>query len=226
MKRTVCVALYLWLIAAVLICSFTLVDAGIRGSKHDFSGSNWANGQICLPCHAPHTGSKVANIPLWNHEISTATYTLYSSPTLDAVPGQPAGISKLCLSCHDGTVAIDSFGGHKGSQSGSHSGHKTGGRIGTEFITGSKLSGTDLSDDHPISFIYDTALAQADGGLYDPTVQLSGVPGNSGTISQDMLFSGSIECASCHDVHNTNNQGKLMVKCNQGSRLCLTCHNK
>ncbi|MFT5698937.1 MAG: hypothetical protein ACI8ZB_001793 [Desulforhopalus sp.] len=145
MKRAINLTVFLWLIVAVLIGFSTHVQAGIRGSKHDFSDSNWANGQICLPCHAPHTGSKVASVPLWNHELSTATYTLYSSPTLDAVPGQPAGISKLCLSCHDGTVAIDSFGGHNGS----HSGQGSGGLVGTQFISGSKLSGTDLSDDHP-----------------------------------------------------------------------------
>lgn len=218
MKRFFYGGLFLLLTVVVLIFSSSLVYAGIRGSKHDFSGTNWANGQICLPCHAPHTGQKVANVPLWNHEISTATYTLYSSPTLDAVPGQPAGISKLCLSCHDGTVAVDSFGMHKGAGSG--------GRGGTQFIGSSKVFGTDLSDDHPISFVYDTVLAQADGGLYDPNVQLSGIPGTSGTISQDMLYSGTVECASCHDVHNTNNYSKLMVKLNQGSRLCLTCHNK
>lgn len=189
----------------------TLSQAAISGSKHDFSNKPWAEGQICLPCHAPHNGIDVANAPLWNHEISTASYTLYSSPTLDAVPGQPTGISKLCLSCHDGTVAIDSFGGQTGS-----------------YYLGDNRPenvGTDLSDDHPISFVYDNALAQADGGLYDPTVQLSGIPGATGTISEDMLFANRLECASCHDVHNTYNNMKLLIKSNAGSDLCLTCHN-
>ena len=36
--------------------------AGISGSKHDFADStkyptNWSNGQICLPCHAPHNAT-------------------------------------------------------------------------------------------------------------------------------------------------------------------------
>lgn len=195
------------LISIAIVGLATLSQAAISGSAHDFSRANWSGGQICLPCHAPHDGVNVANAPLWNHEVSTATYTLYSSPTLDAVPGQPSGASKLCLSCHDGTVAVDSFGGRTGN------------------ITLSGSVGTDLSDDHPISFAYDAALAAADGGLYDPTVRLSGVPGTSGTIDQDMLFAGSLECASCHDVHNANDTDDLLVKSNDGSALCLTCHN-
>ena len=195
------------LISIAIVGLATLSQAAISGSDHDFSAASWSGGQICLPCHAPHDGVNVANAPLWNHEVSTATYTLYSSPTLDAVPGQPGGASKLCLSCHDGTVAIDSFGG----------------KTGNIMLSGSV--GTDLSDDHPISFIYNAALAAADGGLHDPTVRLSGVPGTTGTIDQDMLFAGSLECASCHDVHNANNTGNLLIKSNDGSALCLTCHN-
>ena len=67
--------------------------------------------------------------PLWNHKVTTATYTLYSSPTLKATLSQPTHYgSKLCLSCHDGTVALDSFGGN----------------TGTTFIDSSNSVGTDL----------------------------------------------------------------------------------
>lgn len=208
MKRTVSELLFA-IIATLGVA--TLSQAAITGSAHDFSSRPWANGQICLPCHAPHNGVNVANAPLWNHQLSTATYTMYSSPTLDAeLAGEPSGISKLCLSCHDGTVAVDAFGRSQG---------------GAFFISARGNMGTDLSDDHPISFIYDSALAQVDGGLYDPTVQASGVAGASGTIDQDMLFAGSMECSSCHDVHNANSFNRLLLKPNGGSGLCLTCHN-
>lgn len=208
MKRTIRELLFA-IIAIIGLATFS--QAAITGSAHDFSSRPWSNGQICLPCHAPHNGINVANAPLWNHQLSTATYTMYSSPTLDAeVAGQPSGISKLCLSCHDGTVAVDAFGNSQG---------------GSFFISAHSNMGTDLSDDHPISFIYDSALAQVDGGLYDPTVQASGVAGSSGTIDQDMLFAGSMECSSCHEVHNANNFNNLLLKPNGGSGLCLTCHN-
>lgn len=87
--------------------------------------------------------------------------------------------------------------------------------------------GTDLRNDHPISFVYNSALATADGGLYNPATQTSGL---GGTIEQDMLFgtagSKTLECASCHDVHNTYGQPYMLLKSNNASALCLTCHNK
>ncbi len=182
----------------------------IAGSPHDFSRESWSQGQICLPCHAPHFAPSDDNAPLWNHELSTATYTLYSSGSLDATLSQPTGISKLCLSCHDGTVAVDSFGGRTGSQ----------------FIDGDASLGTDLSEHHPVSFIFDDALAIRDGQLFPPSTTPSGIAGAGGTIQTDMLNNNSLECSSCHDVHNTFNNEDLLVKSNDGSALCLTCHNK
>lgn len=183
---------------------------GISGSAHDFSGKAWnTTGQICVVCHTPHfSDTTVTTAPLWNHEVTTATYTLYSSSTLDATVGQPNDESLLCLSCHDGTVALDNFGGNTG---------------GTNFIGGGVKVGTDLSDDHPVSFTYNTALATADGGLYDPATQTSGL---GGTIRADLLFSDRLECASCHDPHNGAGIAKLLRKSNAASALCLTCHNK
>jgi len=101
-----------------------------------------------------------------------------------------------------------------------------GGSTGSTFISGDANFGTDLSNDHPVSFTYNNALATADGGLHPPTTQSSGL---GGTISADMLFgtaSDQVECASCHDVHNAANIPALLLKPNTGSALCLTCHAK
>ncbi len=198
-----------------IITSLTLIGIvsaqTIVGSDHDFSGKNWnTTGEICVVCHTPHNADTGVNgAPLWNHEVTTATFTVYTSSTFDAASGQPDGASKLCLSCHDGTVAMDNFGG------------KTN---GTNFVGGNKNFGTDLSNDHPISFTYDATLATADGELKDP----SSTSGLGGTIAEDLLIGGKMECASCHDVHNTVavNGTKLLVKSNSGSALCLTCHSK
>jgi len=36
-----------------------------------------------------------------------------------------------------------------------------------------------------------------------------------------------VECGSCHDVHNTKNDGaKLLWVEDTGSALCLSCHAK
>jgi hypothetical protein len=91
--------------------------AGITGSVHDFSAYGWSNGEICSICHIPHNGSTTSDAPIWNHAVSSATYTLYSSSTMDVVAEQPGpgSYSRMCLSCHDGTVAVDSFGGNTGT---------------------------------------------------------------------------------------------------------------
>ncbi|RMD81165.1 MAG: cytochrome C [Candidatus Dadabacteria bacterium] len=200
------------IVAASVVGLGARASANIVGSAHDFSSYGWSNGEICVPCHTPHNAdTSVAQAPLWNHEVTTATYTVYSNAaTLDATVGQPNGISKLCLSCHDGTVAVDAFGG----------------AAGNTFISSIDPDadfGTDLSDDHPISFTYDTALANADGELFDPATTNSGL---GGTIQDDMLFSDQLECASCHDVHNVAGNPYLLVKDNTASALCLTCHDK
>ena len=200
--------------ALVIMCTGLFVAWGtaqtIVGSAHDFSTQNWnTTGEICIVCHTPHNAdSTVTNAPLWNHETTAATFTVYTSATMNATTGQPGASSILCLSCHDGTVAMDNFGGQTG---------------GTHFISGSALVGTDLSDDHPISFVYDAALAAADGGLHDPTTTTTAL---GGTITNDLLIDNQMQCASCHDVHNGEGLASLLRISNSGSGLCLTCHDK
>ncbi|UCG56713.1 MAG: cytochrome c3 family protein [Phycisphaerales bacterium] len=193
----------------VLMVAGTATIAAITGSSHDFSSKTWGTGEICQPCHTPHDADMtVLGAPLWNHEVTTSVFTLYSSPTFGgtATIGQPTGTSKLCLSCHDGTVALDNYGGFLG---------------GTTFI--SNPFGTDLADSHPISFTYDSALATSDGGLFDPATANSGL---GGTIEADLLYAGRVECSSCHDVHDDAGLASLLVMSNSGSALCLTCHDK
>ncbi len=194
-----------------MLLSSTAIVGGIGGSAHDFSGEGWADNQICLPCHTPHDADlSVPDAPLWNHAVTTATFQPYANGTINATDlGQPDGVSKLCLSCHDGTVALDSYGS----------------AVGTTFIGDGEPGyiGTDLRNDHPVSFTYDPTLATADGDLHDPT---TGVSGLGSTINDDLLFSSKMECASCHDVHNKFALENLVVKDNTGSALCLTCHNK
>ena len=201
------------ILSFVLVILYASVAFGqIAGTDHDFSGQGWGTTEICEPCHAPHNSDlTVSDAPLWNHEVTAATFTVYSSTTLNATVGQPSSNSKLCLSCHDGTVALDSFGGN----------------TGTNFISGSALIGTDLSNDHPVSFVFNAALATADGGLYDPSTHITAL---GGTIEEDLLFglsgSATLECASCHDPHNGYGNPHLLLIDNDASAFCLTCHDK
>ena len=199
------------IVAAALVALPTVALAGITGSAHDLSGNGWSGGEICAVCHTPHNADTTVGLgaPLWDHEVTTTDpFVIYSSTTLDGTVGQPTGVSKLCLSCHDGSVAIDSFGG-------------TTGTVFMATFNSDADFGTDLSNDHPISIDYDVA----DLGL-NPVGDPSGVPAG-GTIDTDLLFSGNVECASCHDVHREDETTSfLLVKSNALSDLCLTCHNK
>jgi len=202
------------IITLIAVAFITVVSFGqnISGSAHDFSADSWnTTGQICKVCHTPHNAVTGLTAPLWNHQVTTQTFTLYTnvvSPSFNATAGQPDGASKLCLSCHDGVTKVDNFNGIT---------------TGTQVIGGNDNLGTDLSNDHPISFTYDATLATADGGLFNPTTTASGL---GGMITTDLLLANKVQCSSCHDVHNGSGIGKLLVKTNAASALCLTCHNK
>jgi len=210
-------------VLSMLVSGFSgEVRGEVRYSHHDFSSQGWSGGELCVTCHTPHNANTTqSDAPLWNHQITIASYTVYTSSTMNAAPGQPNGVSKLCLSCHDGTVAIDSFGT----------------RVGTRYAQFGRI-GTDLAPHHPISFTYDSSLAAVDGELRDPASTPSGL---GSTIANDLLRGGQLECTSCHDVHvERNNSGCTgchtvhpmstktlsLRKSNDGSALCLTCHAK
>lgn len=217
-----------WMAAASLLLALGATSAqavigSVVNSKHDFSATGpsatykGTSTQVCIYCHAPHNNASAGSL-LWNRALSAATYTLYTNSTLDATVGQPGAVSKLCLSCHDGTIAIDSFGG----------------ATGTKMVTGSPLLGTDLSNDHPIGFTYNAALVTNDPGLRAVSTAATIGTGNVGTIESKMLTgtagSAQMECTSCHDVHNsvsgTAVEAKLLKITTVGSALCTTCHIK
>ncbi len=188
------------------------VQAGIVTTKHNLSVSGPGTvkasqeSQICIFCHTPHNASPSS--PLWNRRDPGGQYTPYSSSTAKASPGQPTGASILCLSCHDGTIAL----GEVLSRSSDIS--MSGGV--TTIPSGSGRLGTDLSDDHPISFVYDNQLANQNGELVNPGTL-------TGTVKLDS--GGRLQCTACHNAHDDDN-GKFLVKSNIRSGLCTTCHTK
>jgi predicted CXXCH cytochrome family protein len=204
---------FIWLLAFGTCLSGTVTRAdSIVNSKHNLS----ANGpgiikaateqNLCVFCHTVHHAN--GQTPLWNHQMSGVTnYITYTSGTLKAVVGQPDGSSRLCLSCHDGTVALGMVSSRTNSiamQNGT-----------TTMPTGLNNLGTDLSGDHPISFKYDANLNKLDTQLQDPATL-------TGKVKLD--HNGEVQCASCHDPHN-DQFGNFLVVDNTGSALCLTCHS-
>lgn len=82
-------------------------------------------GEVCVYCHTPHGASSSVAAPLWNRTATASPYTTYDTlgtATLNGTVSQPGVNSLTCLSCHDGTIAIDSIinmpgpGGYSASQ--------------------------------------------------------------------------------------------------------------
>ncbi len=238
MKKIIIVCLALSMVAFFAAGSF----AGIAGSRHDLSSTGMdtdgtapraggavdAKNEICVFCHTPHnSNTAVTDAPLWNKDLTAESFTPYSSDTLDAT--MPAtgvdgvtGVSKLCMSCHDGATAVNAFGGTTSARFQGENDVV----LGTDapFIGSLADLGTGLAASHPVSFTYNATLV----GLDDELKAVTELSGLGGTISEDMLFGASsdqLECASCHDVHDDTN-APFLVKANTNSALCLTCHDK
>jgi predicted CXXCH cytochrome family protein len=187
----------------------------VLSSKHNLSvtGSPIRSNEpdACIFCHTPHT-SMVNVTPLWNHALSTQVYSTYASSTYDSGPGTPsAGSSKMCLSCHDGTVAL----GLTVSK----------GLIATAGVMrAGAVLGTNLSNDHPAGMQPGGAARVDDGQL---AVSLFQNP----PVSRDpaiKLPGGRIECTTCHEPHRQSIDAvaqRFLARPNNGGAMCLACHD-
>lgn len=159
--------------------------------------------QLCVFCHTPHRASTTR--ALWNRELPTVTYKLYGSSTLEATLKQPTGSSRLCLSCHDGTAALGALRVAPVT-----------GRVTMGPLKGRASLGTDLSDDHPISFIFDAALSAKQGQLHDPAALPKSLPLDN---------TRQLQCTTCHDAHDARNR-KFLRMDDRGGALCSACHRQ
>ncbi len=228
--------------------------------------------EICIFCHTPHGANAEAaealKAPLWNRSLSSARYILYDqvwSTSFEAYevsppkPNAPTGYSRLCLSCHDGTIALGSFVNRPGSGTSfspidmlyptgqSPSGGSGTIPVGSGISTGdTRVIGTNLQNDHPVSFVYDSTLAVRDEELTDPGPPL--VPpakiGDSTPISPMRRYPGTdlsrfdtVQCTSCHNPHAATypkflrasffNNDPADINYPAASKiLCLYCHEK
>ena len=224
-------------------------NAHIAGGPHDLSAGSalrttntTIDGQTCIFCHVPHGGSTA--VPLWNRSNPTgSSYSVYTSSTakVTAPTGSTiaAGISGACLSCHDGTIAVDVLtnvngvafaGGATFTKVAIASG--TGAKAtytGNDMTGGLPFLGTDLRNDHPVAVSYNTAKT-ADSSHYAATTTGSSGAVTVGTAALPLYGATStVECASCHDAHDNSKNGTnggFLRTSNTGSAMCLTCHVK
>jgi predicted CXXCH cytochrome family protein len=203
-------------LAAALLMTAALLSGGnpkdrVIGSQHDLTAGGSgpvksAATNACVFCHAPH--NIIPNVtPLWDHTLSSQSYTTYTSSTYTSGAETPGtGSSKLCLSCHDGTVAIGLT--------------VAAGNIATTgAMTASDNLTTNLTKSHPVSMkpVDDgslvTSLFANPPTTRDPAVKLA---------------AGKVECTTCHDPHVPNNDTvspKFLVRSNSNSTICLACHD-
>ena len=165
----------------------------------------------CTFCHAPHSGIG-GNTPLWNQTLSTQTYTPYTSTTYQQQGSTQPTLGKstsLCLSCHDGTVAVGQTAVF--------------GKIpATGSMNNMDVLGTNLTTSHPFSLV----LPMKDSAnLVATLVAQQKTADATGKIK---LINGNVECISCHNPHAQAVDPiaqKFLVKDSSNGQMCLACHD-
>ena len=166
--------------------------------------------RICIFCHSSHNAS--AEGPLWNHQTTPAQFKTYDRSTMLSSAEAPNGATKLCLSCHDGTVAVGAVRGmsrevdmtNVGSSGAIPSGRK------------SNL-GTDLSGTHPVSVKFDQRSAVMKQSLRWPPVD----PQRQVGVDAE----GYVQCTSCHDPHGSRSVKYPFWQKATFNEVCQVCHD-
>lgn len=239
--------------------------AGVADTKHNLgtsgSGPNTYSGtaEICVFCHTPHGGDNSASVPLWNKTLSDpTTYTTYDSLGTTSMDGQTApvgSVSIACLSCHDGTQAMDTVLNQPGSGSVVTT-YDTGTWTGNSSPQGIALIGTDLSNDHPVGVQYGgggiTATAPTaatrDADFKAPShdvlntnktiwwVDTEATPNGTRQKTDMQLYTRSVASidggaeqpfVECASCHDPHSSNNTFLRIsNDGSAVCLACHTK
>jgi predicted CXXCH cytochrome family protein len=191
----------------------------------DMAGLIRDYGEVCVYCHSPHGGPDWIGQPsavLMNRQRPNAAYRMpeFGEQRMMQDPS-PSDRSRLCLSCHDGTIGLDlvnnlpqNYDGPPPANhtidecEGCHSGGNPDGGINWEGV----WFRPDMRDQHPISVLYDASRRP---GAFVPAI------GNS--IGGLPLYDGKVECGTCHEPHSQQFR-YFLRRNNAGGALCLTCH--
>lgn len=164
----------------------------------------------CRFCHVQHTATP--EVPLWGHKLSDATYDTYSSDTLDCFVPQPNGTSKLCLSCHDGTIALGELSNRRLD-------------VGPIPSTSAAFIGTDLSGSHPVSMTVTRQTIDANNETSTHLASLDRMKMDLEGVTLD--HEDRVQCTTCHDPHSDRyftGSGIHFWRKPTFSEVCLVCH--
>lgn len=212
--------------------------AAIANTRHDMASGSATTGpksggatptdQTCIFCHSPH---KVARQSLlWNrtptgdYAFSAGQTTLKGTP----YPSTTATINsetKACLSCHDGTSALNALAnpGPGGTPT------MTANVVGAAYDV---IATTTLDTNHPVSMPY--PITGSDPEYRNPVTagctNSSGVCTGAAPGSTNIQLYGTapyrIECGSCHEPHGRYVNAFFLRETTATSTICKACHIK
>jgi|Deesub1362A_J573_1020465.scaffolds.fasta_scaffold00537_15 hypothetical protein len=226
------------LLAFALVFSAVIVDASVVNSPHDIA---WplSGRYVCVNCHTPHQSGQGSNTNLlWNRNRTAPTVSAYyNSATFDMGPANSTNLGPqtlLCLYCHDGAAStLVNYPGPGSTQDTNYD--LAAGDIGT-FAN----IDTDLSDDHPVAFVYDNTADNDNNGFPAKNAN-NAIPGNGTGTEYKLYDNDTFQCATCHSVHDTATYTKagwnglgnarsssgevyFLRTSNASSQMCNDCH--
>ncbi len=257
MKRCLLFSMALILVLLPLpVWAQTAPGGGLLGSAHDFTlvhgttTPRTAGGVpvgLCTYCHTPHKAAQT--LLLWNHTLSQNTFfwsdatTTMGGTLLPTISTAWSGPTKLCLSCHDGSVAVaDLLWFNAQAWQGANAlSTFTLSRV-PAFQTAT-TSG-DLAGNHPVAFPYPyNGSPNSYNGVTtgnrvilteyvdDPTASGIRLFNDVGLAVSAGPVSGhtGMECSTCHDPHNGPTvQDLYLIRGKLGGSdthyICLMCH--
>ena len=190
-------------VLAVILLTATTALA-VVGTTHDFS---LLGGNPCSYCHSIHNAAGALGRPSYMDTLPSII-KVYSSISMDHTPTISIlnnSDAPLCLTCHDETTITNFAAG----------GDPAAVTVRDKIIANPSANiGLDLSNDHPVGFIYNAAL--------DPEIKAPSAPVN-------VVFGLGLNemwCSTCHNVHGGVAGTKFLVMSNDSSSLCFACHIK
>lgn len=169
----------------------------VVNSVHNFAD---LGGSPCGYCHTVHNGlggSGLMNPGFGAFPVITKVYSSATRVYKSTIANVNSSDAPLCLACHDQNTitANPNLAVAKGKLDSRPS----------AYIN------TDLSNDHPVGFVFDPS--QSPANIKAP-------------VKAHVTFGptrNQMWCSSCHNVHDNQN-GMFLVMSNAGSALCLDCH--